>query len=111
MNKIALLFFLSALFILTSAKFYSSAMTCGPCKTTTGCTGNMCLILTGDTKGEYCYGSATCGFQTQENISLGLCSFDYSGGLCPSGLCMAGLSASTCYSTSSSGCITGVSFK
>ncbi len=51
MAKLFLLIGLACMLIVTSSLVYSAAMTCGTCKTKTGCTGNTCLFLTGELVG------------------------------------------------------------
>jgi len=48
MSRMFLVLCISSLLLLTNSKVYTTAMTCGACQKTTGCTGNMCLIITGD---------------------------------------------------------------
>ena len=65
MTKLFSLLVLSCLLFLASATVYSVAMKCGTCSAAkSGCTGNMCITLTGDLTAEYCYGKDTCGFAT-----------------------------------------------
>jgi len=112
MSRLLLVIFFAVLSLVSSATVYKANLTCGTCVTKTGCTGNTCLFLTGDVKGEYCYGSGTCGFNSAQAIKLGLCSNDATGQSCSSGLCLADLPSNFCYplANSSSTCPNGVTF-
>ena len=65
----------------------SIKMSCGSCNTKTGCLANLCLRVTGAIQDEVCYGRSACNFASETAMTLSLCSKDYKGNICPTGLC------------------------
>lgn len=84
-------------------------MSCGTCSNKVGCPGNKCLKVTGDFQDEACYGSSTCDFASQASMSMGLCSRDYSGANCPSGMCAESATVNSCVNMGTQ-CPSGTTF-
>ena len=97
--------YLSLLFFISSSTLYNVNIICDTCMLRTDCSGNKCLIFTGDISGEFCSLSATCAFTFQQNIQMGQCFVDtFTNTTCSTGMCAAKSSLSMCYTPANGVC-------
>lgn len=90
----------------------SISMTCGTCKSKTGCLSNLCQSIVGEGLNiEECAGISTCPNNgVALNFELGSCSTDYSGASCSTGACYYMSNANMCIPSYTSASLCSTSF-